>query len=453
MELPMEMKHQKYAIIANSPAEAEELSNDMPEMEGVPLAICPDARSYLVELKSSFSSAPFSFLLLSSSLTDNTCLELIKLIRKDENFNNLMVLVLYEEESSTSAERFLNAGAQDFIQAPFGPVVLKRKMESLLITLDQKINKKTFLPIRPATFQFNIGLKFNTFHFDFDRYRLFLKENEIFETKHQRLLDKFEVKKLYIEDTSEPKYQQYLDQFLDHLIAKKELSTEDKVEFLSDFSQNLIKTAHMNPSEDSIKHLSRVSQQLHKFMSKEGMENFRVILDVDKDSTTYRHSLNVAAIVLLLVEKIKELQKEKKGNNFLLTKPFEGMFTKDQGNENLKTLLDAAMLHDIGKGQEENKPGEHAIIGANKLSSFKLINPKVIEIISHHEEFCDGSGGPHKLNRNQTSLLAKILSIANFCETHGTSKKLDKEEFYELMEENETKFTLQLIKLAKIVLY
>ena len=128
------------------------------------------------------------------------------------------------------------------------------------------------------------------------------------------------------------------------------------------------------------------------------------------------------------------------------------MFSKNNNSENLDILIKASMLHDIGKNDTTNGSC-HVKTGIDKLQSIDNISPKLIEIISQHEEFCDGSGEPLKLTKSKMSPQAKILSIANYFENNIIQKNLNKIEFYAHMKKNESKFMSQLIEIIKLAYY
>lgn len=84
-------------------------------------------------------------------------------------------------------------------------------------------------------------------------------------------------------------------------------------------------------------------------------------------------------------------------------------------------------LHDIGKiGVPDfvlNKAGklteaefvmirQHPEIGSNILSKIKVLHP-VIDIVRHHHERCDGRGYPDGLRREEISLEARIVAVAD----------------------------------------
>lgn len=94
--------------------------------------------------------------------------------------------------------------------------------------------------------------------------------------------------------------------------------------------------------------------------------------------------------------------------------------------DELKDLYWGAMLHDIGKIAIEteilNKPGAltpeeyrhimtHAVLSLNIAKN--MFNERVLEIISHHHDYYDGSGFNQTIAGEEIPLGARILALAD----------------------------------------
>lgn len=94
----------------------------------------------------------------------------------------------------------------------------------------------------------------------------------------------------------------------------------------------------------------------------------------------------------------------------------------------LKRLIRAALLHDIGKSRIPtdilNKPGpldpeefrlmkRHPDIGATLLLGQSEFEPEVIDVVRHHHERLDGTGYPDRLSGGAISDLVRIVSICD----------------------------------------
>ena len=94
--------------------------------------------------------------------------------------------------------------------------------------------------------------------------------------------------------------------------------------------------------------------------------------------------------------------------------------------EEMEDLRWAALLHDVGKIAVDpnilNKPSEltsseyrhimtHAVVGPSLVRPF--VNDRVVEIISHHHDHCDGSGLGQSTCGDNIPLGARIVAVAD----------------------------------------
>ena len=132
------------------------------------------------------------------------------------------------------------------------------------------------------------------------------------------------------------------------------------------------------------------------------------------------------------------------------------------GHEN-KNLLMAALLHDLGElhtapalleqGHQLNRD-EMRYIYAHPITGYLIAkvvaaeNPEVAAAVLQHQERLDGSGYPYGLRGESTSLLARIISVADVCSSilsrFGNSTRLSA-----LLRLNHQKFTPALIALMQ----
>jgi len=130
--------------------------------------------------------------------------------------------------------------------------------------------------------------------------------------------------------------------------------------------------------------------------------SFAMAIDA-KDQHTQGHTERVRDIAVMIGEEMK--------------------LTEDE----IESLRMAAMLHDIGKlavpdyilskpaqltQEEMRKVQTHTLVGAALLESVRFPWP-VVPIIRSHHEWCDGTGYPDGLTREQIPLGARILAVAD----------------------------------------
>lgn len=105
-------------------------------------------------------------------------------------------------------------------------------------------------------------------------------------------------------------------------------------------------------------------------------------------------------------------------------------FKSCKDRKNLENLAIASILHEIGLSKLSNdlkilRPyevpslkiehyNEHINYTVTKLTHSPLISEQIRKIIYQHNEYCDGSGFPCKLESGQIYSPSKILSLANY---------------------------------------
>ena len=95
------------------------------------------------------------------------------------------------------------------------------------------------------------------------------------------------------------------------------------------------------------------------------------------------------------------------------------------GSIELENLKYGTLLHDIGKiavpDDILNKPGkltdkEFDEIKKHPVAGYELLSPvskEIADIVKHHHEKIDGSGYPDGLQKNEISILAKIVAVVD----------------------------------------
>ncbi len=132
--------------------------------------------------------------------------------------------------------------------------------------------------------------------------------------------------------------------------------------------------------------------------------NIRSWLDVvwQFDDVTYQHCLLVAGLV--------------------------GAFSLKLGLTSDHLLLQAALLHDVGKARIPprilNKSGAlskpetdvmrtHPELGHVMLAGQRGVSPVILDVIRHHHEYLDGTGYPDRLRGRQISGYVRIVTICD----------------------------------------
>ncbi|MBN2097887.1 MAG: GAF domain-containing protein [Candidatus Omnitrophica bacterium] len=158
------------------------------------------------------------------------------------------------------------------------------------------------------------------------------------------------------------------------------------------------------------------------------LENQRLNQDIER---TYLET--ISALALAVEAKDPYSRGHAKRVNEYVSKLAEH-FHLDQ--ESLRTLQDAAVLHDIGKigikdeillkptaliAEEKRLMHRHAIIGENILKPIRSLE-KVAYLVRHHQEQQDGKGYPDGLSGKEMSLSLKILIAADAFDAMTTDR-------------------------------
>jgi response regulator RpfG family c-di-GMP phosphodiesterase len=314
------------------------------------------------------------------------------------------------------------------------------------------VRVSTLVPNEPLTFKVSKPKDDKSGLSEFEM----VKEKDTFFSKEEiNDLKSKGIKKLFILDSDEKNYQEYIDRGLERILNDKTAGPQDKASVVHQYSIDKIQKAFSNPSNDTIYELNTVKGHLSQFLEGDD-EGIKKLLAMDQgDDVSYQHALNVAALSYALFLKIA---KEKEDGNKKLEK-----ITLDK--ENSKEILTmAGLLHDIGenvlkmnmvekneKVSDEDIFNRHAEIGNEVLSKISGIHPKVREIILQHEEGLDGSG-PMKLKKGSISTYGQILSLCNHYDRLVTKEKKSVDEALEEVQMNNQRYNSVFIGLLSEVI-
>lgn len=154
------------------------------------------------------------------------------------------------------------------------------------------------------------------------------------------------------------------------------------------------------------------SQVTETLISARGVINYLHIVQL-VDDYSFQHSVNVAIL--------------------------SGLFGRwlDMQEDDIKRLVLAGLLHDIGKAQMPlevlNKPGilsrnetdimqRHAVLGYDILRKSGITEPSILKAVWEHHERLDGSGYPRGITGDEISKYARIIAIADIYDAMTSDK-------------------------------
>jgi len=176
-------------------------------------------------------------------------------------------------------------------------------------------------------------------------------------------------------------------------------------------------------SEDELKILSNLAYQIAG-----AFENAKLNIEIER---TYFETMSALALAVEAKDPYSRGHSERVVQYSKKIAEYLGL-----PQEDLNTLRDAALLHDIGKigiiDQILKKAGtlnseeleimrQHPSIGeeiVKPLRSFRHI----MDPIKHHHEFLDGSGYPDGLKADQIPLLTRVLTVADIFDAMNSDR-------------------------------
>lgn len=259
------------------------------------------------------------------------------------------------------------------------------------------------------------------------------------------MLEKFKakkVKKLFIPADQEPMYLKYLDSALDQLKEKAApLSTK------ADFAQDTLKQEADNvektlESEEAYRSAENRIQKVVDFMLEEPKALAAMLASAGISVDDSSHGSTVSSLVLAV-----------------------GTASKWFGREELTDLAVAGLLHDgslkeLGfdaktdfeslSKEEKAKYKKHPIVSVESVAGKKFITPRVMRIISDHEEYGDGLGYPEKKRFSKLANDSQVFNVCDafdhFCLVQG---KLAKECLDGFIEKRGEHFSMDILEILE----
>jgi putative nucleotidyltransferase with HDIG domain len=394
---------------------------------------------------------PYDILIVDNQMPNLTGLEIVEMCKAEESLEKISCLMMTAGTNKLNIQKCFEAGANDFLEKPFSNIVMIRKIDALF-RLGQ-VDNLEFRSIRPSTFIDEMPVTFDVYMSQHGRYRILLKNADIVTNVHKLLLQEYKIEELFIISQSEPAYINYLGSYINNLMEDKIIDKDDKADFLSNYGEKEISEVFNHPTEHSIRKLKLVTKAINNYLNPLKTDSINSICNLEKHDDIYAHSLRVGTIALMILKKILILRKDEKANEVILA-PFKGSFLGSEEENSL--IMEAALLHDIGKTHESyidgpDKEASHAELGVEILREIPGIDPKLLEIVSAHEELCDGSGMPLGLAKNKTGLITKLISFANICDHQIKVNKLTLDELILFLHQHQQEYFLPYIKVFQSI--
>lgn len=262
-----------------------------------------------------------------------------------------------------------------------------------------------FFPIRIGTLRPGAAVNFDVYILVAEKHIYYIKKTDPIEGTRLEKLKEKGVKKLFIKSEEEQLYLDYLEGGLNHLKDTK-VSVQDRSTVAHDSLVTEAENVEKNlETEQGYKRTEvRVGKVVDFLTSDKGA--IRGILGAAGCSIdNFQHSASVSSLSLAL------------GMRVGVTDPQE-----------LLDIALAGLLHDIGKTKLGIGPGtpreeftleqlkdyhRHPEAAVEMLAGKKFISPRVLRLISDHEEIGKGDGFPEKKLLSKLPLNSQILNLCN----------------------------------------
>lgn len=278
----------------------------------------------------------------------------------------------------------------------------------------------SYLPIRVSTLKSEVQLGFDVYVQLPHKILLYARGDDDIEDHRIKYLKGKKVRKLYITDSQEAKYQDYIDRCLNEAMNDDSVTLEEKADLVVGAGEATAERIYEDPhskksydaAQNTASNLISVLAQNDELLK--GIFNHKLEEGQDTlEAKMQKHALNTSSLCISFAE----FQKLPKAS--------------------VEFLGVAGLFHDVAFSQYENDfkylfAKEVSEMEANELTSYKehpktggeilqdkeFASPEVIELIMAHEEKRGGNGFPNKLS--SLSPEQETLSICCFYDREVT---------------------------------
>jgi len=263
------------------------------------------------------------------------------------------------------------------------------------------------VPIRVSTLRGDQGIDFDVFVKINDKFILYCRKGDSFEgTRLTRLKEK-KLKRMFILDSEENNYRQYLDRNIQMAFDQKSgKPLEIRTEIIQGAAQSKTEEVFENPDNvQGYQDAKDGALQFAEFLQKENQALGHILNMKNVDNNMAQHGVTVSSLAVSLAARlgVKESKQTQLLSLGALLHDFEHFHSG---------LIIARPLSQFS-AEEQKVYREHPLAGARRLQEKKHFDQTVLNIISQHEEYIDGKGFPQGLTESKTDPLAVIVASAN----------------------------------------
>jgi response regulator RpfG family c-di-GMP phosphodiesterase len=308
-----------------------------------------------------------------------------------------------------------------------------------------------YLPIRVTTLKGQVRLGFNVYVQLPHKILLYAAGMDDIEDHRIKYLKKKKVRKLFIDDSQESLYQDYVDRCLTNVMSDDSVSLEEKSSLVVNSGEATAEKIYEDPhSKKSYDAAQNTATNLIGVLAQND-ELLKGIFDskVDADNDTHdtrmqKHSLNTSSLCISFGEflGLPKDQVEVLGVAGLFHDVAYSQYNDDEKELFFKRVADM-------ENAELTRYREHPEQGSVILEDKDFASRAVIDLILIHEEKRGGNGFPNKLKSFEP--VQEVLAIAAFYDREVTCFGVDRDSVLEDFSINQLgNYDLEMIKKFKL---
>jgi HD-GYP domain-containing protein (c-di-GMP phosphodiesterase class II) len=310
---------------------------------------------------------------------------------------------------------------------------------------------KGYLPIRTSTLKKDQKLGFDLFIQLPHKLIHYIRSEDDIEESRLKNLKKKKVRKLYIQEDDEDKYQIFIDRCLETVMNDDSISIDEKSSIVVGASEATAERIMEDPnSKKSYNAAHTTATNLMKVLANDeilkGIFDHQSAEDSTQDYLMQKYAVNTSSLCISFAESL------------------------GVDKETIEFLGVAGLFHDVGYTQYEDeykksffkrmdeltadqmtKYKEHPLLGARILQDKEYASETVIDLILVHEERVGGNGFPEK--KSKLDMIQQIIGLCSYYNREVTIFNRSRDEVYEDMAVSQLgNFDLELIKKFKAYL-
>ena len=302
--------------------------------------------------------------------------------------------------------------------------------------------KFIFKAMPKVSFGFDIYLKLTS------KYIMYIRNGDDIEQERLKQLKTKKVRQMFIADSDEENYQDFLDNSLSAAATDPNLTAEDKAETASGVANAAVEDLHDDPeSIQSYKSVERASKGIADIVGKNTdvlLQFYKKVQESDGDPV-FKHAISITALAVCLAEHLQ--------------------MTSDE----ISDIAAASMVLDIGMTKMKDKKDlftknykdftpqdwiaykKHPELSCEIVEGKSYINPRVLQLVKTHEERKSGSGFPEGIVN--LDLDQNIVAICNCYDRFITCDGMShKDAIQEMIINQVGNFDLELIQKFKAMM-